>query len=36
MIRCGLEDDGNVRSDCKEEERTDCEDGDSDTTSKGS
>ena len=27
----GSEDDGNVRSECEEDEGTDCEDGDSDT-----
>jgi len=27
----GLEEDGSVRSDCEEDDGTDCEDGDSDT-----
>jgi hypothetical protein len=37
MICCGMavKDDGNVRSECKENEGTDCEDGDRDTIGKG-
>ena len=31
MLRNGSEEDGNVRSECGEDEGTDCEDGDSDT-----
>jgi hypothetical protein len=30
-----MEDDGKVRSECKEDEGNDCEDGDSDTVGKG-
>jgi len=31
MLWNGREEDGNVRSECEEDEGTDCEDGDSDT-----
>jgi len=31
MLWNGSEEDGNVRSECEEDEGTDCEDGDSDT-----
>ena len=31
MLRNGSEEDGNVRSECEEDEVTDCEGGDSDT-----
>ena len=31
MLRNGIEEDGNVRSECGEDEGTGCEDGDSDT-----
>jgi hypothetical protein len=31
MLWKGSEEDGNVRSECEEDEGTDCEDGDSDT-----
>jgi hypothetical protein len=31
MLLNGSEEDGNVRSECEEDEGTDCEDGDSDT-----
>ena len=33
MLRNGREKDQNVRSECEEDEGTDCEDGDSDTDS---
>jgi hypothetical protein len=35
MLWNGSKDDVNVRSECKEDEGTDCEDGDSDTIGKG-
>jgi hypothetical protein len=31
MLWNGIEEDGNVRSECEEDEGTECEDGDSDT-----
>ena len=31
MLLNGSDEDGNVRSECEEDEGTDCEDGDSDT-----
>jgi len=35
MLWNGSEDDGYVRSECEEDEETDCEDGESDTIDKG-
>ena len=34
MLCNGKEEDGDVRSECQQDEGTDCEDGDSDTDSK--